>query len=357
MLADLVAAVELEALRPLVDELLEMLEPRQHAVRHVVLGTLEEAVHPFLVRGLLLGLGVLRRARVDAVVLPRLGDVLRHLYLASALLGEAGGALLLVAEEIVVAAEPQGELHADALHGRDPRVPAHRGPVGEVEALRVPLLVDGRIVEFLHPSWLQAVDVAGDVPVAELHALVDYVVLVDVLVGHVREAVAPYGQERRASAQPRVHVEERGIVLAEEDVEVNLPLRRLHHHRVRILRAYVPGVAPGRVHENSPSVAAQRHRHRDVACDVAHPDVVTFAPSHDLVAAAVAEAVDAFALRQRERDRKALADGARRDCHVRARDARLDAHRPLRGINAQLAGNRLDCRALARERRARPVGL
>ena len=357
MFAHLVAAVELEALRALVDELLEVLEPWQHPVGHVVLRALQETVHLLPVRGLLLPLCVLRRAGVDAVVLPRLGDVVRNLNLTSALPGEPGGALLLVAKEVIVAAEPQRELHADALHGRNPGVPAHRGPVGEVEALRVPLLVDGEVIELLHPAGLQSVDVAGDVTVAELHALVDHVVLVDVLVGHVREAVAPHGQERRTPAQQRVRVEERRIVLAEEHVEVDLSLRRLYRHDVRVLRAHVPRVAPGRVHEYAPSVAAQRHRHRDVALDVAHPDFIALAPAHDLLAAAVAKAIDAFAFRERERDRETLADRARRDRHVRARDARLDAHRPLRGVHAQIARRSPDRPALARECRTRPVGL
>ena len=184
---------------------------------------------------------------------------------------------------------------------------ALRAPVREIETPRVPALAGGGVVELLHPSRLKADHVAGDFVVAEPHRLVDERELVDPLVRDEREAEVPHGGQRGAPGEARVRVEHRAVACAGEEVEVRLALLRRADDRVRIRLAHVDRVPPGGVHEEAPSLARERHGHRDVAVDVLDVDLVRAGTPLDVVARDVAQAVDARLLFEREADLEARA--------------------------------------------------
>ena len=298
----LIGPVKLERLRALVHELTEMLKPGAGPLGVLVGFRIARiSAGDERARRLLGGVFLVLLRPLDVLVMPRFriaaGDGLAILPG-----GFPGDQLLLVPEQVVVAAQPEAQLHAHAAHCAGEGVRSLRAPVREVETPRVPALARGGVVELLHPPRLQADHVARDFVVAEPHRLVDELELVDPLVRDEREAEVPHGRQRGASGEARVRVEHRAVACAGEEVEVGLALLRRADDRVGIRLAHVDRVPPRRVHEESPSLARERHGHRDVAVDVLDVDLVRAGTALDVVARDVAQAVDARLLLERETD-------------------------------------------------------
>ena len=86
-----------------------------------------------------------------------------------------------------------------------------RQPLGLVEALGRPLLVDRHVVVALHPHRLEADDVAGRGLAPELAGFVEDVTGADIaVVGDVGKAVSPEREKGGTAGDFGVAIEEKG---------------------------------------------------------------------------------------------------------------------------------------------------
>ena len=343
MLGDLPRAVELEALRPLPHEFAQVREPWLVALKSLDDAGLPRRDLPQL--RLLLRIRELRDllGGLDAHVAERIRRGLLDVDLGAEVERLARHALLLVAKEVVVAAQPEGELESDAVQPADEGMSAGRVP-SELELPAVPLLAHRVVVRRMrvHPARLKPEHVARQVHVAETQRVVDERKHVHVLVAHVREAVSKGRQERGPPRHAGVGVEERTVVASAEHVEVQRRFGGGAHERPLVRLADVEPVPPRRVHEHAPALRRQRHRDRYVAVYVLHPHLVASGTPLYVLAAHVAEAVDALARKEREADLVPVADEAGVYRQVRRRNERPERHAPLLRVHGNVRRRRLE---------------
>ena len=166
----------------------------------------------------------------------------------------------------------------------------------------MPLLRGGAVIVLGHPSGFESDNIARHALAPERERLIHHVEGINVLVADVGKRISPDRQQRRAPAERRVGVEQAPVIRPAEQIVVEIAPRRGADDPVRIALADVHRVPPGGVHQQAPAPVAQHHRNRDIRLHVAHPKFIDAGAAHDVLAADIAQPIDALVLGQRETD-------------------------------------------------------
>ena len=113
---------------------------------------------------------------------------------------------LLFKREVIVAAQPQAQLESQSIQRAKERLFSLGRPIWDIEPIRIPGLVNAKIVVLAHPARLQAAHVARDALPTEIQAFLHHLRIVDLLVAHIGQPIGPPGQhDRFAQAGSYIH--------------------------------------------------------------------------------------------------------------------------------------------------------